>query len=147
MERNLVTLDDIERRFSSEHLKPYYDWIRLVISLSTVSLTLLVSLQSQYVPKQPKSLWLLAVCWLSNVVSVGAGLLALSGEYQTPLDAVRDLRKKRIDIGDAATAAAVMQNSGHAPRRIFKCARRVMICSFLSGVTSIAVFAVRNLPM
>lgn len=147
MERNLVTLDDLERRFVSEHLKPFYDWIRLVISLSTVSLTLLVSLQSHYIPKEPKSVWLLAACWLSLVVSVGSGLLALSGEYQTPLDMARDLRQRRIDCGDVATVADVVKNPGFAPRFIFKLARLVMIYSFLSGVMSIALFGVRNLPL
>lgn len=147
MERNVVSLDDIKSRLVSEHLKPYYDWIRLVISLSTVSLTVLVSLQSHYIPKEPKWVWLLAACWMSLVVSVASGLLALSGEYQTPLDAAQDLIQRRIDHGDAATAAALMRNFGFRPRFIFKCARRVMVYAFLSGVLSIALFAVRNLPL
>jgi hypothetical protein len=147
MERRTVTLDDIERRLVSEHRKPFYEWIRHVVGLSTASLTLLVALQSHYIPNDPKGIWLLAVCWLSLALSVISGVLALRGEYQTPLDAARNLREKRRAHGDAETVAWVARGSGYIPRPIFKWARGVMVCSFLLGVVSIAVFAVWNLPL
>jgi hypothetical protein len=147
MENKVVTLDDIERRLVSEHLKPHYDWIRHVVSLSTASLTLLVSLQSHYVPKVPKGVWLVALCWLLLALAILCGLLALRGEDQTLLDAARDLRQKRVDFGDEATAAAVMRNSGFTPRPIYAWARRLMICSFSAGVVTLAIFAVWNLPL
>jgi hypothetical protein len=147
MERKTVTLDDIERRLVAGHLKPYYDWIRLVVGLSTASLTLLVSLQSHYVPKNPKGVWLLALCWASLAASVLFGLLTLRGESQTFLDHVRRLRQMRADQGDLATAAEVLKGAGHAPRPTYRWARRLMICSFLSGVLSMALFGVWNLPL
>jgi hypothetical protein len=147
MERKLVTLDDIDRRLVSAHVKPYYDWIRRVISLSTVSLTLSVSLQSHYIPKEePKWVWLLALCWVSLAISVLFGVLALRGEYKTPLDAARELRQSRIDYGDEAAASAAARNPDFKPKDKFKWAQRVMIFSFVSGVVSLAFFAVRNLP-
>jgi hypothetical protein len=142
MERKVVTLDDIERQLVSEHIRPHYDWIRHVVSLSTASLTLLVSLQSHYVPKAPKGIWLLALCWLLLASSVFSGLLALRGEDQTPLGAARALRQKRRD---EVAAAALIKNGAFAPSPILRWARRVMFCSFSAGLASLAVFAVWNL--
>src|SRR3989338_1394547 len=147
MARRTVTLDDIERRHVSQHLKPYYTWIRHVVSLSTAALTLLVSLQNNYVPNEPRSVWLLAVCWGAFAMAVLSGICALHGEWQTPLDAAQALHRRRAVNGDMAVAAEVARNSGFVPRSIYRYARRLMICAFLVGVVSIAAFTIRNLTL
>jgi hypothetical protein len=145
VERKVVTLDDIELRLLLEHVKPHYDWIRHVVSLCTGSLTLLVSLQTHYVPKAPRSLWLLALCWLLLAGSVFSGLVPLRAEDQTPLDAAKDVRRMRRELGDEETAARLTRNSGFAPRPIFTWARRTMIMSFSAGIAVLTTFAILNL--
>ena len=41
-ERKQVTLEDVERRLVEEHRKPYYDWLRHLITLAVATLTTLV---------------------------------------------------------------------------------------------------------
>lgn len=145
MERKVVTLDDIERRLVLEHIGPHYEWIRHVVSLCTGSLTVLVSLQTHYVPKAPRGLWLLGLCWFLLAASVLSGLVALRGEDQTALDAAKDLRRMRRELGDEAVAVRLSRNSAFGPRPIFTWARRIMIASFSVAIAALTVFAMLNL--
>lgn len=143
--RKIVTLDDIERRLISEHRKPYADWLRHVVSLSSGALTLLVGLQSQYVPKIPKDIWILKCCWCFLALAVLAGLYALRAEWQTPLDACRDIQRRRLIHGDEATALYLEGASGHDPRSSHALSRKGAFVAFSSAIVFLTLFAVRNL--
>lgn len=145
MERKEVTLEDIERRLIGFHREPFNNWLRQLVGLSSGALTLLVGLQSHYIPQHPKGLWLLRLCWGCLAIAVLAGVVALRGEWQTPLDAYSDLRWMRHTRGDAAAATDLMTNSGHAPRPVFHRAARATFLCFCVAVLALAAFAVWNL--
>jgi hypothetical protein len=145
MERKPVTLDDIERRLVEQHIVPFHNWLRQLVSLSSGTLTLLVGLQNHYIPQHPTSLWLLRVCWGCLAIAVLSGLVALRGEWQNPLDAFSALRRKRANHGDAAAAADIEQNSSHAPRFIFRAAVQITFWCFILSVLTLAAFAILNL--
>lgn len=144
-ERKQVTLDDLERRNAIAHLKPYYDWIRHVVSLSTASLTALIALQGNYLPNQPRAIYFLALAWLALLSTILLGIVALRAEYTTPLAAVARIRKMRAEHGDAYAAKNIMQGSGAPPHWFHKWAVRLMFGSLGLALGSLCLFAVINL--
>ena len=145
-ERKLVTPEDVERRLVAEHKKPYFDWLRHVVTLALAALTTLVALQGHYVPKQPHVPYLLAVGWVALAITIVAGLFALRSEYATPLTAAKKLRKIRATSGESAAAAHLQQSGGTLPHPLHKWAVRAMVASFLVALCSVCGFAVANLP-
>src|SRR5437773_6698007 len=124
--RKTVTFEDVERRVVGEHSKPYYDWLRHVVTLALAALTPLVALQGHYVPQKPAFPVLLAVGWAALAVTIVAGLFALRSEYSTPLRAARRIREIRSTQGDQAAAAALSSNSGTLPSPMHKWSVRAM---------------------
>lgn len=144
-ERKQVTLEDVERRLVEEHRKPYYDWLRHLITLAVAALTTLVALQGNYVPQSPRFRILLALGWATLAITIVSGLFALRSEYATPLAAVKNLRFMRAEMGDVAAAKHIRQNPGAMPNPFHKWAVRTMVCSFLIALTSVCAFAIGNL--
>lgn len=144
-QRKLVTVEDIERRLVGEHRKPYFDWLRLVVTLALAALTTLVALQGHYVPQNPVAPYLLAVGWVALALTIVAGLFALRSEYATPLAAAREIRSARSALGDQAAAAEITRNPGTGPSPFHKWAVRAMVACFLTALGSICTFAIVNL--
>lgn len=146
MERKTVTLDDLERRHMANHLEPYWGWVRLVLSLATGALTLLVSLQGHYVPKQPVHPWLLVLAWVLLVLSVVAGLWALRWSHMGPLVAARNLRRLRRKAGDAGTVAVLERGGGGAmPPANHRWSIWLMSTSFVGALLLLCAFSAVNL--
>ena len=144
--RKTVTFEDVERRLVGEHHKPYYDWLRHVVTLALAALTTLVALQGHYVPQKPVAPLLLAIGWASLALTIVFGLFALRSEYTTPLAAARRIREMRAQSGDQRAAIALNKNSGTPPNPFHKWAVRAMVGAFLLALTSICTFAIANLP-
>jgi hypothetical protein len=145
MERKVVTLDDVERRLVTQHREPFNNWLRQLVTLSSGALTLLVGLQGQYVPQHAKGLVLLRLSWGFLAVAVLAGIVALRGEWQTPLDATSRLRELRGVHGDAAATASLLADDSYRPRRVFVLATEATFWAFVLAVVSLAAFAMWNL--
>ena len=146
MERKTVTLDDLERRHMENHLEPYYGWIRLVLSLATGSLTLLVSLQGHYVPKQPIYPWLLVLGWVLLGLSIVAGLWALRWSHMGPVVAARNLRRLRNKAGDHGAAVILQRGGGGAaPPASHRWSIWLMSTSFVSALLLLCAFSAVNL--
>lgn len=144
--RKNVTFEDVERRLVESHLKPYYDWLRHVVTLALAALTTLVALQGHYVPKSPVAPYLLALGWVALAVSIVFGPFALRSEYAMPLSAVEPIKRMRRTQGDVAAAISLNSNSGTLPHPLHKWAVRGMVFCFLIALFSICTFAVVNLP-
>ena len=145
MKRENVTLDDLERRHMGNHLEPYWSWNRLVLSLSTGALTVLVSLQGHYVPKVPLHPLLLVCAWALLVVSIAAGLWVLRWSYVGPLVAARNLRRLRHKAGDAGAIAILERGGGGArPPANHRWAVWLMSASFLGALLLLCAFAGLN---
>ncbi|GAB2908443.1 hypothetical protein [Rheinheimera gaetbuli] len=145
-ERKTVSFEDIERRFISSHQKPYYDWLRNVVTLALAALTSLVALQGHYVPQKPSWVLLLALGWVSLALTILFGLFALKAEYRTPLDAVLRLRRMRASYGDDVTATKLNRNLTYKSNFSHKWSVVAMVICFSTALISICLFAIVNLP-
>lgn len=143
--RKPVTLDDIERRLVQEHGKPYYDWLRQVVTLAIAALTALVALQGHYVPKQPRLPVLLAIGWSALAITIAAGLFALRSEYAIRLATARRIRTMRATLGDAATAERLTKRGGTPPTKFHRWSVRTMVVSFMVSLVAICGFSIVNL--
>lgn len=143
--RKLVTLDDVERRHLANHLEPYWGWIRLVLSLATGALTLLVSLQGHYVPKAPLHPWLLVAAWVLLLVSIASGLWALRWSHVGPMTAARNLRQLRARLGDAAAVQHLQQGTSQLPApATHRVAVWLLSASFLLALAALCTFSALN---
>lgn len=146
MERELVTFEDIERRLIETHRNAYYGWVRHVVTLASGSLTVLVALQSNYIPDNPQGLPLLILCWVGLVLSILLGVAALFGEAQTPLDAAQNLRELRHKFGDNHAAKLLEQNISTKPKKGFLYAQKALPYFFVGSLCCLCAFAIINLP-
>jgi hypothetical protein len=145
-ERKIVTLDDIESRHLVDHRKPYYDWLRHLVTLCIGTLTVLVALQGHYVPLHPKLLWALALCWAALTATIFLGILVLRAEYLLPLDAVRKIQVSRASIGDRATENLISRGGLQvSPPWHHRWAVRLMLALFFLALLSLCVFAISNI--
>lgn len=143
--RKMTTLDDIERRHVVEHFKPYFDWLRHIVTISLAALTALVALQGQYIPRQPALLEFLAVTWVSLLFAICLGLLSLREEHQGHIRAIKHLRHLRATLGDEATGKLIDDGASPPPNWRHRWIVRLMLISFLCALSSLCVFAVTNL--
>jgi hypothetical protein len=144
-ERKQVTVHDVMLRLSGQHVKPYYDWLRQILGLSSGALTLLVALQGNYIPQHPVGLPLLQLCWGLLALSILSALLALYGESAIPLEAANHLRRMVRDEGEAVAALYVRNNTFAPSPAIYGWARKSTVLSFALSVVLIALFGVINL--
>lgn len=135
-----VTLQTISSR-----IKPYFDWIRHVVTLAAGALTGLVALQGYYVPRSPQLSIALAVCWIALAATIALGLFALREEHIAPLTAARNIRTMRATYGDAETANFITSKGGDPQPWHYKWAVRLMTLAFVLALSSLCVFAVANL--
>lgn len=145
MNRKQVTLDDIVRRNISAHHDAYYSWLRYVVTLASGSLTLLVALKSNYVPNNPQGLWLLQLCWMVLVLSILGGVLALHGEYRTPLDLAAEIRKNQAEHGDHYTEKMLDDSLATSPRKLFLIAGKSVFPLYALSLVLLVAFAALNL--
>ena len=146
MERETVTFEDIERRLMTMHREAYYKWIRHVVSLASGALTILVALQNNYMPDNPQGLPLLILCWVGLFLSIALGVVALFGEAQTPLDAAKNIRKRRATHGDNQVAQQMEKNSGTNVRKSFLFAQKALPWCFVASLCCLCLFSIMNLP-
>jgi len=144
-ERIQVTVEDVVRRLSASHRKPYYDWLRQILGLSSGALTLLVALQGNYIPQHPRGLLLLQLCWGLLALSILSALLALYGESAIPLDAVNALQKIRREQGEMAAALHIHNNAFADSKPIYARATKVAVLAFALSVILVALFGIMNL--
>lgn len=141
-------LNALVKRASDKHHKPYYDWIRNVITLSVAALTSLVALQQSYIPKEPKFIWMLALSWLGFLCTILTGIYALRSEFMSYLDSIDTLNRMRKEKGEARAILEIQRTGLTAkPNRWHRLAVMIMQWSFVIALFGLSMFAVLNLPM
>ncbi|HWG88379.1 MAG TPA: hypothetical protein VN679_11415 [Candidatus Acidoferrales bacterium] len=146
MERTPVTVEDIERRHFIAYTEGLSAWHKHVTTLASGGLTLLISLQSNYIPKTPDSVLLIKICWVSLALCICAGLLVYFGQAQSRLDAANSLREIRGTQGEDVAVKLLKETNGvhFIERYIFRVARNMLPLSFLVSLVSLVWFAVIN---
>jgi len=143
--RTEVTVDDVIRRHMADHVAPYYEWIRHVVTLATGSLTVLVSLQGHYVPKAPALPWALATAWIALALTIGSGLVALRWQYQSRIRAAEHLHGLRSTHGELAAVAYLARGSATNASPLHKWSVRLMSCALGTALCALCLFSVVNL--
>ena len=143
--RKQVTVDDVERRLILEHKKPYFDWLKQVVTLALAALTALLALQGHYVPVKPLYQMLLVVGWVALAVSILAGLYALRSEYSTPLSAAQTLRNIRRGQGEVAAVHHLQAGGGYPPPGGHRASVTTLVICFALALICICAFASVNL--
>lgn len=144
-DRVVVTLDDIVRRHVSDHRKPYYDWLRHLVTLCVATLTALVALQGHYVPRDAHNLFALALCWVALTGAIFLGVLALRQEYLAPLRLHKNT-KSRETYGDSATEIMVANRLLQVvPPWHHRFAVTLMLMMLFLALLCLCVFAISNL--
>ena len=145
MERKIITFEDIIRRNTIKSHDAYYAWIRHVVTLASGTLTVLVALKSNYVPVDPQHLWLLKLCWVVLALSILSGVLALRGEWQTPLDSANQIQKNRKKHGEHYASQVVTSGSAIPVRKVFSYAAECLVPFYGLSLLLLVLFAVLNL--
>jgi hypothetical protein len=145
-DRTVVTLDDLVRRHINDHRKPYYDWLRHLVTLCVATLTALVALQGHYVPRNAHHLWLLALCWVALTGAIFLGMVALRQEYLSPLEAAQRIQDSRAIHGDSKTAILVANRELQVtPPRHHRLAVKLMLPMFFLALLCLCGFAIANM--
>ena len=140
-------LNALVKRASDKHHKPYYDWIRNVITLSVAALTSLVALQQSYIPKEPKFIWMLALSWLGFLCTILTGIYALRSEFMSYLDSIDTLNRMRKEKGEARAIQEIQRTGLTAkPNRWHRLAVMIMQWSFCLLYTSFLRHLVPPMP-
>jgi uncharacterized membrane protein len=145
----------VQREVTERMDAAYRAWLDKVTTLSLAALTLLVSLQSTYVPQNPRGLWLLCAVWGLLAASVLAGLLALFGEaraHRLYLVRLRDTLQPAL-LGTGATPPlpghdsllSLIQKVPYTRPRFYLGSAAVAAVSLGLAVLGLAVFAGWNL--
>jgi hypothetical protein len=142
-----LTIDDVIRRLTIEQTEKYYNWARHIVTLSGSALTLLVSLQKNYVPQKPDQIWILQLCWTLLAVSILSGSIVLYGEQQNVFDARKKLVHRRREVGDAALTIELSNGWNYTPRKIFHFFYNLMAAGFSLSLVCLAWFSSLNLAL
>lgn len=128
-----------------ESAEAHEAWIRHVVTLCSGGLTLLVSLQSTYVPQSPRFGFLLLICWTGLALSTLCGVVALYSRAQTKMDIASGIHRNRQTLGDLEAFRKAMSLPAQRVRWYFPFAKKVMFVSFVISLVCLTVFASLNL--
>jgi hypothetical protein len=145
--RKRVTVEDLIRRHIQQHEKPYYDWLRLIVTLSLALLTALITLQNHYLSEKPNWPVLLGLGWLGLGATIVLGLASLATQFNIRLKAAQDLLNKLQSEGETAAVDFVRKRSSGVSAGIgHKLCANFMLWSFALALLAIFGFAILNIP-
>jgi len=156
MKTALEVLNDVKAQVTERYNAAYQAWLEKVTTLSLAALTLLVSLQSTYVPQSPRGAWLLSGTWGLLALAVLAGLLAQFGEAQAHREyqfrvrdtLMADLEQRRSAGQNPASAqewSAAIQKISYTRPNLYYGAAATAAGALALAVILLTAFATLNL--
>lgn len=137
---------DIARRLRTESNEAFYSWVRLILTLSTTFLSVLIAFKSNYVPAEPIYLPLLSCGLISFVVTIFSGLVVLHSEVQTKFDSANSIDAILSEYGEQAASENISRRGGKAiARPIYIWSQITFHLSFALAFAFIIAFVVNNL--
>lgn len=135
----------------------YQHWLEKLTTMSLAALTLSVSLQNTYVPRNPQAGWLLCGAWGLLAVAVLAGLLALFGEARSHrlfqlrvqeklLPALHTLRSNLAPVPSAQEISEMIGKVSYNRHWLYLSAAATAALALALAVVALAAFAIRNFP-
>jgi hypothetical protein len=128
-----------------ESYEAHREWLRHLVTLCSSGLTLLVSLQNTYVPRQPRCVWLLMLCWGSLALATLCGVVALYSKARASADVANEMNRARSEVGDLG-AHRKFVSQPHKVRWYFRAAAKALFLLFVAALVSLTLFACMNLP-
>ena len=127
----------------------YYRWVSQLFVVSVGGVTLLISMQSNFVPADPIALWLLQFCWLLFAGAILAGALTLHGRHHIVLQVLKfRMRQHQVECGLDEPAEPESTTSNHAVGRTtiwHRTAGAAFPLCLAAALVTLCLFALLNL--
>ncbi|MFN4328324.1 MAG: hypothetical protein ACK4FF_05555 [Limnobacter sp.] len=137
-ERKLVTAEDISRRLVAQAFPVYFDWLKQLVTLSSLELTVLLSLVDIEGNTPDEARVALLLTWVCLSIAVLAGVFACTWQYRGPLKQADNLDKLifRQDVAglNKAIRASVSPNHYH------RFAARTTVSTFCIATISLCIY-------
>ena len=138
---NNTHIDKLLTEINEKHITAFYSWIRLIITLSSGALTLLVGLQKTYVPQNPEYILFLKASWIFLLLSICIGILASYGEPRSQQDLLKQLKSYR----NLSPKDRNNESIGVEPRKYIQYAQKALPLTFGGALLFLVLFAVFNI--
>lgn len=144
-EIKIVRPIDIVRRMRSESNEELKSWVRLIITLSSTFLSVLIAFKTNYFPQDPSFLVMWSSGLISFVVTIFSGVVILHTEIQTKNDAANRIESNIANYGEQAAAEEIQSRGGREiARLIYLIAHIVFHLSFALAFVFIVAFVSFN---
>lgn len=143
-----VDIEEIIRTEAKAHRDLLLAWHRQLTLLAAAMLTVLVSLQSSYVPEEAKGLGLLRICFGSAGVSVCGGLLTLFAEqqlHQEYASALLRLRQSRYGLAEVERLIVERAGVSILQKSTFYLGQKCLLGGYLLSIVTLTLFGTLNL--
>jgi hypothetical protein len=132
---------DIVRRMRSESNEELKSWVRLIITLSSTFLSVLIAFKSNYFPQEASFLALWSCGLISFVTTIFSGVVILHTEVQTKFDSANRIELNINKHGEKAAAEEIQSRGGRTVARpIYTMAHIVFHLSFALAFVFIVAF-------
>lgn len=136
---------DIVRRMRSESNDELKSWVRLIITLSSTFLSVLIAFKSNYFPQGASFLALWSCGLISFVTTIFSGVVILHAEVQTKFDSANRIELNIHKNGEQAAAEEIQSRGGRSVARpIYAIAHLVFHLSFALAFVFIVAFVSLN---
>ena len=137
-------LNEAENRHLQQSYDAYQKWIQHLVALSSGGLTLLISLQSHYLPQNPSAIWMLQASWILLAIATISGIVAVYAPAKTHMDAAVSIRIARMEVADPEAYSRVVKEGGTKTRSVYTWSAKVLFVSFVMALISLVAFACIN---
>lgn len=136
---------DVARRMRSESNEALYSWVRLIITLSSTFLSVLIAFKSNYVPDNPNLIQLLLLSLIGFVTTIFSGIIILHSEVQTKFDSANHIDSVIENKGEQAAVDDINKRGGKTyVRTIYIWAHYIFHISFALAFVFLVAFIVSN---
>lgn len=131
-----MSLIDAANTYSKDGTAALFGFIRNVVSLAALTLSLTVSFQKDLAAQPPVYPWLLQVCWGSLAFAVIAGVVAQYEEVRL-YKGMENAAKRALESGNTRVTVSASL--------LFRHLLLLMCVCFGVGILSLALYAILNL--
>ncbi|MCP4553137.1 MAG: hypothetical protein GY834_14110 [Bacteroidetes bacterium] len=137
---------DLARRLRSESNEELKSWVRLVVTLSSTFLSVLIAFKSNYVPNNAEFLIFLSCGLISFVFTIFSGIVILHTGVQTKFDSANHIEANIKQYGENGAAEEIKRRDGTSiARPIYIYAHFVFHLSFALAFAFLVAFVSVNM--
>ncbi|AUM14698.1 hypothetical protein [Ketobacter alkanivorans] len=132
---------DVARRLRTQSNEELKSWVRMIITISSTFLSVLIAFKENYVPDNPEFSFLLILGFIFFVVVIFSGVVILHTEVQTKFDSANEIDNV-LDLYGEEAAVQHLKGSGSKAiaRPIYLYAHFAFHISFALGFVFVVAF-------